>query len=191
MFKVGDKVRFLNEVGEGLITEITDTNQIMVLTDLGMDLPFEEHELLKVNEDNTVSYKRKETSHEVDEPNSKQPIKNLNKLQPYIKEFNYHKGSNKVLEIDLHIEELTATPQLLKNHEKLEMQLQHFRECLEHAFILKINRLVFIHGVGEGILKNKIRTYLREKHTEIEVLDGNMQKYGFGATEIIIRNLYK
>lgn len=189
IFKVGDKVKLLNEVGEGVVVEITETNQIFVLTDLGMDLPFEEHELLKINEDNTVTYKRKENQKADNELGISK--KNINHLSPYIKEFNFHKGSNKVLEIDLHIEELVDAPNRLKNHEKLETQIRHFKECLEHAFALKISRLVFIHGVGEGILKNKIRTYLRESHTDIEILDGNIQKYGFGATEIIIRNLHK
>jgi hypothetical protein len=37
-YKVGDKVRFLNAVGEGVITRIMARNKLMVMTD-GFEIP--------------------------------------------------------------------------------------------------------------------------------------------------------
>jgi dsDNA-specific endonuclease/ATPase MutS2 len=40
-----------------------------------------------------------------------------------------------------------------------------------------------IHGVGEGVLKNEVRTYL-ENQSGIEFYDSDFREYGKGATTI-------
>ena len=43
---VGDKVRFLNEVGGGVVSKILDKNKVMVMTDDGFEIPTLEAELV-------------------------------------------------------------------------------------------------------------------------------------------------
>jgi dsDNA-specific endonuclease/ATPase MutS2 len=40
-----------------------------------------------------------------------------------------------------------------------------------------------IHGIGEGVLKNEIRTYLSQQD-QIEVYDADFSAYGKGATAV-------
>ena len=175
IFTVGDKVRLLNEVGEGIIVEIISPSQIMVETDMGMELPFSEDDLLKLNEDNTVTYKKREAV--IESKSLKQSKKKFTSSIPYNSDV---RKNHAPFEIDLHIEELVEEPKKLTPGEMLETQIRHFRDCINEAIAFKISKLVVIHGVGEGILKQNI-----------EYMDANTRKYGFGATEITIRNLHK
>jgi DNA-nicking Smr family endonuclease len=43
--------------------------------------------------------------------------------------------------------------------------------------------LIAIHGVGEGVLKNEIRSFLGKKDN-VEFFDASYMEYGKGATEI-------
>ena len=101
----------------------------------------------------------------------------------------YLKGKNQPIEIDLHIEELIEFSERIEPWRKIKIQLDHVKQCLEDAIELKIPQLVFIHGVGEGILKNEIRKMLHN-YTNIHYQDASYQKYGRGATEITIRGLH-
>ena len=44
---------------------------------------------------------------------------------------------------------------------------------------------MFIHGVGEGVLKEELH-YLFNKYENVKHYDANYQKYGLGATEVYI-----
>lgn len=52
MSKVGDKVRFLNEVGGGRVVKIIDKRMVLVETDDGFEIPTLDSELVVVNTDN-------------------------------------------------------------------------------------------------------------------------------------------
>jgi dsDNA-specific endonuclease/ATPase MutS2 len=185
VFKIGDKVRLLNEVGEGIITEIISSDQILVETTDGMAFPYHENDLLKVNDDDSVTFKKREPLEDKTSSKSKRRFIDTLPVSPK------KTPINGVYEIDLHIEELVDEPGILTPTEMLNIQLIHFRECLNEAIAFKISRLVVIHGVGEGVLKREIRTIMRDNYPAIEYQDGNARKYGFGATEITIRNLHK
>jgi len=185
VFKVGDKVRLLNEVGEGIIIEIISASEIIVQTDFGMNFPYHENDLLKINDDNSVTFKKREPIEEKPTTRTKQAFLDSLPITPS------KSPLRGVYEIDLHIEELVTEPGKLTPTEMLQIQVTHFRECLNEAIAFKISRLVAIHGVGEGILRREIRTIMRDNYPSVEYEDGNTRKYGFGATEITIRNLHK
>ncbi|MFN3343712.1 MAG: Smr/MutS family protein, partial [Flavobacteriales bacterium] len=65
----------------------------------------------------------------------------------------------------------------------LRMQLQAFKRKMEEAQRKRVQKLIVIHGVGEGVLRSEIRTALRQ-YENIEVLDADYTKYGRGATEV-------
>lgn len=88
-------------------------------------------------------------------------------------------------EVDLHIEELVDSVKGLSNHEILSIQLERFEKELDSAIENNIRKIVFIHGVGNGRLKQEIQAIL--KSTEgVTYQDAPFKEYGFGATQVTI-----
>ncbi len=92
-----------------------------------------------------------------------------------------------LVEVDLHIHELLDDNRGLSNHEMLEIQMKTFREKLDEAIKNGIKRIVFIHGLGNGTLKQEIRKELSLKFKKYAFQDASFQEYGFGATMVILR----
>ncbi len=86
-------------------------------------------------------------------------------------------------EVDLHIEELVKNPDYLSSHEKLSIQLETFEKELDSAFVNGIKKITFIHGVGNGRLKQEIIGILKTIKG-LQYRDGPYKVYGFGATEV-------
>ena len=89
------------------------------------------------------------------------------------------------MEVDLHIHQLTTSTKGMSKHDMLSLQLDTAKRQLEFAMHKKIQRLVFIHGVGEGVLRLELE-YLFKRYDNIKYYDANYQKYGLGATEVYI-----
>jgi dsDNA-specific endonuclease/ATPase MutS2 len=89
------------------------------------------------------------------------------------------------MEVDLHIHQLVDSTRGLTNHEMLNIQLETAKRQLEFAIRKGIQKVVFIHGVGEGILKEELN-YLFGRYENIKYYDAEYQKYGLGATEVYI-----
>ena len=53
--KVGDKVRFLNDVGGGRVTKIIDRQKVMVLNDFDFEVPIAMHELVVIEKAGDIS----------------------------------------------------------------------------------------------------------------------------------------
>lgn len=96
------------------------------------------------------------------------------------------KDLSSLLEVDLHIHELLENTQGMTNGEMLEYQLDTFRNVLTENKQNKGRKIVFIHGVGNGVLKQRIRHEL-QKYPRYSVQDASFQAYGWGATMVIIR----
>lgn len=90
-------------------------------------------------------------------------------------------------EIDLHIEELVETHAGLKNSEILNIQLSKFKDALESALQSEIQKIVFIHGIGNGILKYELRKKLDKDYPELRYQDASFKEYGFGATMVYLK----
>jgi hypothetical protein len=88
-------------------------------------------------------------------------------------------------EVDLHIEELTDDFSHLTNAEIIALQLKHFTKELNYAISNHFYSIVFIHGVGNGKLKQELRNEL--KNYPVTFRDGEYLKYGNGATEVILK----
>lgn len=89
---------------------------------------------------------------------------------------------SKIVEVDLHIHELVDTEAGLEPADKLEIQLSHFEEKLNEAITANESKIVFIHGVGNGVLKMKIRNLLDRNYPKLKYQDASFEKYKFGAT---------
>jgi hypothetical protein len=88
------------------------------------------------------------------------------------------------MEIDLHIEELIDNYGGMSNAEIIQVQLRHFQRALDKAINERYRTLNVIHGVGNGRLKQEVRSIL--KSMNIRFHDASYSKYGFGATEVVI-----
>jgi len=89
------------------------------------------------------------------------------------------------MEVDLHIHKLTKSVRGMSNHEMLNLQVDTAKRQLEFAIAKRIQKVVFIHGVGAGVLKEELH-YLFKRYERITYYDADYQKYGLGATEIYI-----
>lgn len=89
------------------------------------------------------------------------------------------------MEVDLHIGQLVNSTKGMTNYDMLIVQLDTAKRQLEFAIKKRIQKVVFIHGVGEGVLKTEL-DYLFGRYDNITFYDADFKKYGFGATEVYI-----
>lgn len=92
-----------------------------------------------------------------------------------------------IIEVDLHANEVLESTAGLSNSDILEYQLKIFREVMEENKKQKGQRIVFIHGKGEGVLKNALRSELNKNYKQALQQDASFQEYGFGATMVTIK----
>lgn len=90
-------------------------------------------------------------------------------------------------EIDLHIEKLRDDFQFLSNTEILKIQMDHYKKALDAAIVHKLPSITFIHGIGNGTLKQEIHKTLGRNNHVKTFLDARKEKFGYGATEVILK----
>ncbi len=97
------------------------------------------------------------------------------------------KTEKKIIEIDLHINELLDNTSGMDNVTMQEVQLQKFNETMQENLKYKGKKIVFIHGKGEGVLKSAILKELKQKYKSCYFQDASFREYGYGATMVTIR----
>jgi len=88
--------------------------------------------------------------------------------------------------VDLHIEELLDNADKMSGHEILVYQVDYFIKCLESAITENYQKVTFIHGVGNGALKNALITKLKE-YENTDNHSASLAKFGVGAIDVVIR----
>ncbi|WNB17239.1 Smr/MutS family protein [Marivirga arenosa] len=103
-------------------------------------------------------------------------------------EFQFKKNNNSnIPEIDLHIESIDPNYEKLPKEDILNIQLQKFEQKLNEAIMAGLDDIIFIHGVGNGVLRNKIHKQLSQ-HDNIQFFkDTHKEKFGYGATLVKIK----
>lgn len=96
-------------------------------------------------------------------------------------------GKNEIVEVDLHIGELLDDTHGMSNSEILNYQLDKFREVMEQYKNKREQRIVFIHGKGDGVLRKALLDELKRKYPVCKTQDASFQEYGFGATMVTIK----
>ena len=94
---------------------------------------------------------------------------------------------NGIIEIDLHINELLDNVNGMSHTEMLNYQLDKFREVMNLYKNKREQRIVFIHGKGEGVLRQAILTELKRRYPQCKVQDASFREYGYGATMVTIK----
>ncbi len=92
-----------------------------------------------------------------------------------------------IKEVDLHITELIDDETGMSDADKLQLQLEVFHTEIKLAIKDNYRRIVFIHGVGTGALKLKLRSELQHKYKQYQFQDASFKEYGYGATMILLR----
>ncbi len=90
-------------------------------------------------------------------------------------------------EVDLHIHEIVDDYKDLSNSEILKIQLDRFETSLLTAINSGTKRIIFIHGIGNGILKHQIGNILNKKYPDLSYQDASFKEYGYGATLVYLR----
>jgi dsDNA-specific endonuclease/ATPase MutS2 len=173
--KIGDKVSVIDDNIDGIITNLSE-DTITIMTEEGFELQFAEKELIVISDDKQLNDLVQVSDEEI---NSKREFL---KKSPKI---NKKKKQLPPMEVDLHIHHLVPDCTRLESHEKLTIQLETVKKRLDFAIKKKIQRIVFIHGVGEGVLREELQ-YLLRRYDNLEFYDADFQKYGVGATEVYI-----
>lgn len=94
---------------------------------------------------------------------------------------------DEIIEVDLHINALLDRTEGLSASVLLNTQLTEFRIMMDRNMKRKGQRIVFIHGKGEGVLREAIIKELQHRYRTCTYEDASFQKYGFGATMVTIR----
>ncbi len=178
-FKIGDTVLVMDEAISGIVTEISGS-KVSIETEDGFVLEFSPDELLKTNpKDSLTSQIFSEHSFSAVISEKEQPKRaNIPKVKP--------KDRNQpAMEVDLHIHQLTNASKRMTNYDMLTLQLDTAKRQLDFAIAKRIQKVVFIHGKGEGVLKTELE-YLFGRYENVKFYDADYQKYGTGATEVYI-----
>lgn len=93
---------------------------------------------------------------------------------------------NAIVEVDLHAHELLDTMVGLEPRDILEYQIKVFRDTMNAHLKKHGCRIVFIHGKGEGVLRNALLKELRTHYKQCRVQDASFREYGYGATMVTI-----
>lgn len=179
MFSKGDKVSVLDEAVNGVVVSVKD-KQITIETEDGFTMNFSANELIKLGDSNNLMDSIRRIN--VDEISKE---KEIPKPRSFVKE---RKDKNEIAapEFDLHIEKLVPNKRGMSNYDILTLQSETAKRHIEFAIRNRIPKIVFIHGVGEGILKAEL-DFLLGRYDNIDFQDANYQKYGLGATEVYFK----
>lgn len=162
MFKVGDRVKVIDDDQKGIILRI-HANRITIETEFGFEESYFTNELLP-----DLSIEIGEVHSDISDPFPTRP---------------QEIPQQEIKEIDLHIGQLVDSYRNLSHYEMLQIQLQTIKNEIEIARALRRKRLVFIHGHGSGKLKQEMMKLLTQ-YKGIEVYDASFRKFKGGATEV-------
>lgn len=176
-FKVNDSVCVLDDDLSGRVIKI-NKNQITIETTLGFELTFLSSELVKVQDNflKTITFSGNSIEKVISEKSNQKQKLSKRRIKT---------GAQPPMEVDLHIEKLVTSKNRMEKSDMLNFQLDTAKRRLEFAFSKRIQRVIFIHGVGEGILKLELE-YLLKRYDNLKFYPANFQQYGHGATEVYI-----
>ncbi len=184
----GDTVSFLNDVGGGLVLEILGRDQAKVRTNDGFELVYPIKELVLNARDPSRAVSDHQAQLRASDDRMAERIERDKGRGATVQN-----GGRApipvedpgVMEVDLHLHKLVEDEASLSDGEKLRFQLEFFERRLNTAIRERKKRVIVIHGVGEGILREEVRKAL-QFYEGVRFDDADPRKYGYGATAIEI-----
>jgi hypothetical protein len=175
-FEVNDRVEVLDDALKGIVVQVRG-EVVTIETNEGFMLDFNESELVKIGEPQSRMISMDDASFS-EILREKQQSKKPKSVRVKPKDRNIP-----AMEVDLHIEKLVNSYKGMGNYDILNLQLDTAKRQIEFAIRKRIQKLVFIHGVGEGVLKAEL-DFLLGRYDNLKFYDADYQKYGVGATEV-------
>jgi hypothetical protein len=139
---------------------------VPVVTQDRLEIPFQANIIDDLNSKNTIIQHQRQASAKRNEPS---------------------KDKKQLIEVDLHIHELLDNTANLSATDMLDYQLKKVNETLAEYKNKKGQKIVFIHGKGNGVLRNEIIKEIKKKYPSYTYQDASFREYGFGATLITIK----
>lgn len=112
--------------------------------------------------------------------------KDTKNVQSQDKRFIRQKDSD-ILVVDLHAHELLDTTAGMRPEDIRDYQMEKFNEIMEHYKNRRGQKIVFIHGKGNGVLRQSIIHELNYKYKKVQYQDASFLEYGYGATQVVIK----
>ncbi len=104
-----------------------------------------------------------------------------------VKRHDNKRDKGEVLEVDLHIDSLLDNTRGMSTADILNYQVDEFRRVMDANLKNHGKKIVFIHGKGEGVLRQALTKELNYKYKGHQVQDASFKEYGFGATQVTIK----
>jgi dsDNA-specific endonuclease/ATPase MutS2 len=177
-FKVGDTVETIDDSISGVVTKVSNDNITIEDTD-GFKFQFDASELMLSSTGNSIENAIYNSDLEAVK---KEKETKKRRATPAVKPKERHAPK---FEVDLHIHHLTESTRGMTNYDMLNLQVDTARGQLEFAIRKRIPKVVFIHGVGEGVLRQELET-LFGRYNNVKFYDADYKTYGLGATEVRI-----
>jgi len=163
-FSIGEQISILNETGKYTVISIHITH-VVVEDEHGFEQKVPLNLAVKATAVKTTHIVLKDELLDSDKRSLK------NKMQ--------------IPSIDLHIESLLEYDAKMNSFDKLNFQLRKFREFVNTNLTKRKTKLLVIHGVGEGRLKNEIGALIA-RNDGYSMHDANYSRGGVGASYIEI-----
>lgn len=189
-FKPGQRVKFLNDVGSATVVRV-EGDQVVVTDEDGFDRTVAANELMAAPDPeaeaksygDTIPDLAKLLAQEVGEKRMKELQKDF-EVRYQNTQATSMARRDAHMEVDLHIHELVDDQSGLPDRAKLAIQMDHFDRMMDIAKREKLRRIIFIHGVGQGVLRHQIHNTLEQHHPDCTHRQADPRKYGSGATEV-------
>ena len=189
-FQTGQRVKFLNDVGSATVVRV-EGSTVVVEDEDGFERSVSASELMAAPDPEVEARQYGDTIPDVAQLLAQEVgEKRMRELQKDFEvRYQHAQATNMArrdahMEVDLHIHELVDDQRGLPDRAKLAIQMDHFDRMMDIAKREKLRRIVFIHGVGQGVLRHQIRTTLEQHHPDCSYREGDPRKYGSGATEV-------
>jgi dsDNA-specific endonuclease/ATPase MutS2 len=176
--KIGDRVEAIDEQIIGTVVQVSEST-VTIEDEFGFEHQFQMAELIYVQKDAEI-----ESAILNSDLDAIKQEKEVKKKKPSGKTKPKEQQLAKFV-VDLHIHHLTDSTRGMTNFDMLNLQIDTARKQLEFAIRKRIPKMVFVHGVGEGVLRQELETLLG-RYNNVQYYDADYKTYGLGATEVKI-----
>jgi dsDNA-specific endonuclease/ATPase MutS2 len=179
-FNIGDKVAVIDDVIKGKVVAVYP-HKIVVETSDEFSFEFSPNELVLIKSEQSELSKYSDIKNEnlLKKKDDSSSLKNKPKFKSAIKQ-----SKLPPMVVDLHIHQLTSSTSGMDTYDILNLQVDTAKHKLEFAIKNNIQKIVFIHGVGAGVLKTEL-AFLFKKY-KVETYAASFKEFGLGATEVYI-----
>lgn len=187
-FKQGDKVKAVDEDISGTVKEVC--GETVVIEDgEGFDHDYHVRQLVLDTAAQEFGELADTANWIAGREERSDTLRKVEKLEARVKRFEKKRKAPDVdMEIDLHLHEIIDSERGMSDGEKVQYQIDYFERMLEKAIREKMRKVVFIHGIGKGRLREEIRRVMNY-YTNVRYFDADHRKYGSGATEVHIQHI--